>query len=110
MAAAVSATALAASTLLYAKYKPTPPPTKRIEKIMDPYKNLVAKTTQKPPETGVTIELENLEDLAKIAEILARPILHTTENDEHAFYINTKYLYKIKSELKEKHIKHQNLV
>jgi hypothetical protein len=41
--------------------------------------------------------METLEDLAKIAEILARPILHTTEAQEHTFYIidnNTKYQYK----------------
>ncbi len=100
MAAAASAIALAASTLLYVKYKPAHPPEKRMEKITDPYKDLIAETTRKPPETEVTIELETIEDLAKIAEILARPIFHTAEDDEHTFYIidnNTKYLYKIKA-------------
>jgi hypothetical protein len=40
--------------------------------------------------------METLEDLAKTAEILARPILHTTDGEEHVFYIvdnNTKYQY-----------------
>jgi hypothetical protein len=44
-------------------------------------------------ETKTTKETESLEDLAKIAEILARPILHTTEEKERTFYIidnNTK--------------------
>lgn len=41
----------------------------------------------------------SLEDLAKIAEILARPMFYTTEGGEHTFYIidnNTKYQYKTK--------------
>jgi hypothetical protein len=51
-------------------------------------------------ETKTTIQTESLEDLAKIAEILARPILHTTEEKEHTFYIienNTTYQYKTKN-------------
>jgi hypothetical protein len=41
----------------------------------------------------------SLEDLAKTAEILARPVFYTTEGGEHSFYIidnNTKYQYKTK--------------
>jgi hypothetical protein len=34
-------------------------------KLTAPYKELIAKTTQKPPETKTTIETEILEDLAK---------------------------------------------
>ena len=51
-------------------------------------------------ETKATKETESLEDLAKIVEILARPILHTTEEKEHTFYIienNTTYQYKTKT-------------
>jgi hypothetical protein len=51
-------------------------------------------------ETKTTIETETLEDLAKIAEILARPILHTTTDKEHTFYIidnNTKYQHKTRT-------------
>jgi hypothetical protein len=100
IATATTAAALTISAFLYIKYKPAPPPTKIIEKLTAPYKELIAKTTQKPPETENTIETETLEDLAKIAEILARPILHVTENGEHTFYIidnNTKYQHKTKA-------------
>ena len=100
MATASTTAALAISAFLYVRYKPPAPPTKRIEKLTAPYKELIAKTTQKPPETKTTIEMETLEDLAKIAEILARPILHTTEAKEHTFYIidnNTKYQHKTKA-------------
>jgi hypothetical protein len=100
IATASTAIALTISTFLYIKHKPAPPTTKLIEKLTAPYKELIAKTTQKPPETQTTIETVSLEDLAKIAEILARPILHTTEAEEHTFYIidnNTKYQYKTKT-------------
>ena len=94
--------ALTISAFLYIRYKPAPPPTKMIEKLTAPYKELIAKTTKPAPETKTTIEMETLEDLAKIAEILARPILHTTEAKEHTFYIidnNTKYQHKTKISL-----------
>lgn len=99
IATASTTIALAISALLYVRYKPPTPPTKAIEKLTAPYKELIAKTTHKPPETKTTIEMETLEDLAKIAEILARPILHTTIDTEHIFYIidnNTKYQHKTK--------------
>jgi low affinity Fe/Cu permease len=104
IATATTAAALTISAFLYMRYKPPTPPTKTSEKIIKkltaPYNELIAKTTQKPPETKITIETESLEDLAKIAEILARPILHTTETEEHTFYIidnNTKYQYTTKA-------------
>ena len=104
IATAITATALTISAFLYIKYKPPSPPTitaeKRLKKLTDPYKELIAKTTQKPPKTETTIEVESIEDLAKIAEILARPILHATEAEEHIFYIidnDTKYQFKLKN-------------
>jgi len=100
MAIASTTAALAISAFLYIRYKPPAPPTKIIEKLTAPYKELIAKTTKPAPETKTTIETETLEDLAKIAEILARPILHTTDDKEHTFYIidnNTKYQHKTKA-------------
>ena len=97
MATAATTIALAISAFLYVTYKPAAPPKKIIEKLTAPYKDLIAKTTKPAPETKTTIEIETLEDLAKIAETLARPILHTTKGKEHTFYIidnNTKYQYK----------------
>jgi len=100
IATATTTIALAISAFLYIRYKPAPPPTKQIEKLTAPYKELIAKTTQKPPETKTTINMETLEDLAKIAEILARPIFYVTDGKEHVFYImdnNTKYQHKTKT-------------
>ncbi|MEM0057889.1 MAG: DUF5305 family protein [Candidatus Bathyarchaeia archaeon] len=93
---AITLSGLAFSIYFHNKTKPKTPK-KPIEKLMAPHKNLIAETTQKPPTTPTTIEVKTLEDLAKIAEILAKPILHTTEADQHTFYIidnNTKYQYK----------------
>jgi hypothetical protein len=94
----ISIAGLFFSTYFYIKTKPTTEKPS-LEKLTAPYKELIAKTTQKPPETKTTINMETLEDLAKIAETLARPILHATEAEEHTFYIidnNTKYQYKTK--------------
>jgi len=99
VATVVTAIALIISAFLYVRYKPPAPPEKIIEKHTAPYNDLIAKTTKPAPETETTIEIETLEDLAKIAEILARPILHTKKGEEHTFYIidnNTKYQYKRK--------------
>ncbi|MEM3442632.1 MAG: DUF5305 family protein [Candidatus Bathyarchaeia archaeon] len=96
-ATTITAISLTISTILYAKNKPPPKPNKTIEKLTTPYKELIIKTAQTPPETKTTIETQNLEDLAKIAEILAKPILHTQQAQEHTFYIidnETKYQYK----------------
>lgn len=100
IAAATTTIALAISAFLYIKYKPPTPPTKMIEKLTAPYKELIVKTFQKPPKTENSIEVESLEGMAKIAEILAKPIFHTTDYKEHIFYIienNTKYIYKAKT-------------
>jgi len=92
---------LAVTTWFYLKTKPSPSP-KPVKKIIAPHKELIAETTQKPPETTQTINIKTLEDLAKISEALIKPILHTTEpttkgKATHTFYIldnNTKYQYK----------------
>ena len=103
-AIAITASSLTASVILYIYKEPQTPSEKasekQLRKLIEPYKELIAKTTQKPPETKTTIEVESLEDLVKIAEILARPILHTTEAEEHIFYIidnDTKYQFKLKN-------------
>jgi len=93
---ALALSGLAFSTYFHNKTKPKTPK-KPIEKLMAPHKDLIAETTQKPPTTQTTIEVKTLEDLAKIAEILAKPILHTIEAEQHTFYIidnNIKYQYK----------------
>jgi len=47
--------------------------------------------------------MKTLEDLAKTAEILARPVLHATEGEDQTFYVidnDTKYQYKTKAPAK----------
>jgi len=87
------------SAYFHRKVKPT---TKKIplDKLTAPYKDLIieAKETAETAEI-TTIAVKTIEDLAKTAEILARPILHATDGKEHVFYIidnNTKYQYKTK--------------
>jgi hypothetical protein len=79
------------------KRRPKSPPKKTIEKVIAKYKELITEITEKPPETGNIIMINTIEDLAKTAEILAKPILHVKEDSEHILYVindNTKYKYK----------------
>lgn len=86
------------STFFHTKTKPKIG--KPLEKIMAPYKDLIVETLEAPktlPQTIVTVR--DLTELAKIAEILAKPIIHITEDKEHTFYIidgNLKYEFKMK--------------
>jgi len=74
-----------------------------VDKLIAPYKDLTVKTKESPqtPQGIMVIDVENLEELAKTAEILARPILHTANGNEHLFYVidaNTKYQCRILEE------------
>lgn len=93
---AVTSILLAGSAVLYIKRRPKSPPKKPIEKVIAKYKELITETTEKPPETENTIKMNTIEDLAKTAEILAKPILHTKEDQDYVFYVingNTIYQY-----------------
>lgn len=101
-AALISSIALTASIFLYLTNRPKPPPSKRLKKIVSPHRELITETTHEPPATEITINMGTLEDLAKTAEILARPIMHWQREDEHTFYViddNKKYQYEIKTDL-----------
>ena len=94
---ALSAIILATTTALYLQQRPRTPQTKPMKKIIAPYSDLITETTEPPPDTPTTININTLEDLAKTAEILARPILHTQQGTQHTFYIidqDTKYQHK----------------
>ena len=81
------------------------PESKKIEKMIAPYKDLIIKTAENAPERGNVINMENLEDLAKTAEILARPIFYKVDGKVHNFYIiedNTKYEYETSVPVKPK--------
>jgi hypothetical protein len=100
LATGITIPLLTVTIRFYLRTKP-PPSAKPIEKIISPHKELIAETTEKPPETSQAISLASLEDLAKISEALIKPILHTkaltTEGQTtHTFYIienDTKYQY-----------------
>ena len=94
----ISAISLIATTAIYIQRRPkTPKKPKPIQKLIAPYRELITETTEPPPDTPNTININTLEDLAKTAEILARPILHHQEDTQHTFYIidqDTKYIHK----------------
>jgi len=74
-----------------------------VDRLIAPYKDLIVKAKESPqtPQGVMVINVENLEELAKTAEILARPILHAANGNEHLFYVidaNTKYQYRILEE------------
>jgi hypothetical protein len=104
--AAASVTGLALSALFYRK-NITTQPKPQIEKLIAEHKDLIVETTEniESPQT-TTIKVKTLEELVKTAEILAKPILHTTKDQKHIFYVtkdkkhifyiiddNTKYQY-----------------
>jgi hypothetical protein len=93
---AISAIGLTYSAFTLKKRQPTqaPNPTK---KLTEQYRDLIVEATQNT-NAATTINVINLAELAKTAEILARPIFHHATENEDTFYIienNTKYQYKV---------------
>jgi hypothetical protein len=74
--------------------------------MISPHKNLIIETKEIPqnPQGIMIIDVENLEELAKTAEILLKPILHAPNDNEHLFYMidgNVRYQYKIPKKLEQ---------
>ena len=95
----ISVIPLTFTTILYLKNRPETPARKPFQKIIAPYQELITETTEQPPDTPQTITMNSLEDLAKAAEILARPINHIDVEGEHLFYLidgYTKHQYKVR--------------
>lgn len=70
---------LAFSIYTYSKTAKQPPtPEKQLQKLIQPYKDLIIEITQEPQTQTqtTTITLNSLENLKKIAEITLQPILH----------------------------------
>lgn len=86
------------STFQYKKQHPTLPKPK-IEKLIRTHKDLIVEISENtdPEELqSKVITVTTLQELVKTAEILAKPIMHTTKNQAHSFYVidnNTKYQY-----------------
>lgn len=69
------------------------------DKLIVPYKDLVIEAKEIPEfsEDTLIIEVKNLEELAKAAEILARPIFYIHNDAEHTFYVfdaDMTYIYR----------------
>lgn len=79
---------LAISAFKYGKAR-APVEVVRIEKLIAPFKDLVVEANGIPEfsEDSPIIEIKDLEELAKTAEILARPIFHARSGSEHLFYV-----------------------
>lgn len=97
-----SATGLMLSMYFYrkTKHKAEKSP---IGKLIGPYEDLIVEANETPrsPQETTWIDVKNMKELTKTAEILARPILHTANGTEHTFYIidgNTRYQYKTAEE------------
>lgn len=77
------------------------------EKLISPYKDLVveAKAIPEFSEDTLIIEVRDLEELAKTAEILARPIFHAHSGSEHSFYVfDTEMTYVYRTGEKEQSV------
>ncbi|MEJ5291987.1 MAG: DUF5305 family protein [Candidatus Methanosuratincola sp.] len=69
-----------------------------VEQIMRENKDIIVKAEVEEEETTKRVEVKDFKELKKLAEILARPILHTLVDKEHQFSVidnGTKYTYKI---------------
>ncbi|MEM2860280.1 MAG: DUF5305 family protein, partial [Candidatus Bathyarchaeia archaeon] len=104
LATATTAIGLAASAITYiresSKLKLKEEEAEKVRRVAEEYKDIIAETEKTPPETQITIEVKSLEDLTKVAEILAKPIIKTTEYEEQIFYVidgNIKYQYRAKA-------------
>jgi len=93
----ISIAGLFFSTHFYIKTKPR---TKKIslDKILAPYKDLIIEAhepTKIPPET-TTINVETIQELAKTAEILAKPIILTRKPETTLIIIDQNTIYEHK--------------
>jgi hypothetical protein len=75
------------SVRLHRLYESSLTPAQKIQKMMTPYKDLIVETTTKPTQTPITIEIKTLDDLAKISDIIAQPILHISDEGNDKFFI-----------------------
>jgi len=89
IATVIAAVATTATSTLYIKNKPEKPRRKPMEKRIEPYKELMVESAQKSPETEATINLKTIEDLARTAEILAKPIIYNKEDENYRVYDNS---------------------
>lgn len=79
---------------------------KKVEELVEPLRELVVELSEEPkvPEGGTTVRVGRMEDLAKIAEGLVKPILHvrlpSPDGEEHLFLVmdgSVRYEHRVKA-------------
>ncbi|MEM4658360.1 MAG: DUF5305 family protein [Candidatus Methanosuratincola sp.] len=73
-------------------------PSEIVKQIMGANKDIIVEAGIEEEEAPRRVEVKDFEELKKLAEILARPILHTLIDKEHHFSVidnGTKYTYKV---------------
>lgn len=101
---------LAITTWARSKTKPTKreKPEKYLEEIIEPYEEIIAEVTREPTQKvpTTTLPMKSIEDLVKIADNLAKPILHVEKaENKQVFYVldeTTRYEYTITAPTKAK--------
>jgi hypothetical protein len=104
--ASYSLTTIAIAGLIFSTYyhTKTKPKTKEtpIEKLLAPYKDLIIEATEPPktPQQTTTINVQTIKELAKTAEILAKPIILTKKPKPTLTIIdqNTTYQHTIETQ------------
>jgi hypothetical protein len=104
--ASYSLTTIAIAGLIFSTYyhTKTKPKTKEtpIEKLLAPYKDLIIEATEPPktPQQTTTINVQTIKELAKTAEILAKPIILTKKPKPTLTIIdqNTTYQHTIENQ------------
>ena len=99
---AASITGLAISTYLYARNRPPPTLENKLEKILSSHKDLIVETVQQSlPRESKIISVNSMDDIRKISEILAKPILLIKEPKPTLIVIDQNIVYKYKISLEK---------
>jgi len=99
---AASITGLAISTYLYARNRPPPTLENKLEKILSSHKDLIVETVQQNlPRESKIISVNSMDDIRKISEILAKPILLIKEPKPTLIVIDQNIVYKYKISLEK---------
>jgi hypothetical protein len=74
----------------------------KLEKILSSHRELIIRNSTGPSGKGKTNILESFEDLAKVSEILLKPIIFHESEEEYVFWLNDgslDYQYKISKKI-----------
>lgn len=69
----------------------------KIERMVREHKDIIVEALMPLPEVQAVVDVKSLEDLVKVAEILAKPVLKAMDGEREVFYVvdgSIKYQYK----------------